>query len=142
MNGPHVDGSTTVYRTYRFRIYPTRGQRLGLEAQFGFACDLYNAALEQRRYVWRGQRRSVSLYEQFRELTDVRAAGIGPDRMSCSAMREPLRRLEHAFHGFFRRVKAGEKPGYPRFRSRRRYNSLTWEAVSYTHLTLPTICSV
>jgi putative transposase len=43
-------------------------------------------------------------------------------------MRNPLRRLDRAFHSFFRRVQAGEKPGYPRFRSRRRYDSLTWDA--------------
>ena len=42
-------------------------------------------------------------------------------------MREPLRRLDRAFAGFFRRVKTGEKPGYPRFRSRRRYDSLAWD---------------
>ena len=43
-------------------------------------------------------------------------------------MRSPLRRLERAYQAFFRRVKAGEKPGYPRFRSRRRYDSLTWDS--------------
>jgi putative transposase len=118
---------TQVNRTYRFRIYPTRRQRLGLEAQLGFACDLYNAALEQRRYAWRrGQR--VGYVSQCRELTALRAAGDGPPQMSCAAMRSPLRRLERAYQAFFRRVKAGEKPGYPRFRSRRRYDSLTWDS--------------
>ena len=47
--------------------------------------------------------------------------------MSCHAMRDPLRRLDRAFAAFFRRLMAGEKPGYPRFRSRRRYDSLTWD---------------
>ncbi len=42
-------------------------------------------------------------------------------------MRDPLRRLDRAFAAFFRRLKAGEKPGYPRFRSRHRYDSLTWD---------------
>ena len=115
-------------RTYRYRIYPTIRQRLALEAQLGFACRLYNAALEQRRYAWRGRHRSVSLYEQFRELTDVRAASMGPANMNCSAMRDPLRRLDRAFTAFFRRVNSGVKPGYPRFRSARRYDSLTWES--------------
>src|SRR5438128_4478432 len=113
-------------RTFRYRIYPSVRQRLALEAQLGFACQIYNAALEQRRYAWRGRHRSVSLYEQFRELTDVRAASIGPTMLSCSAMRDPLRRLDLAFVAFFRRVEAGAKPGYPRFRSARRYDSLTW----------------
>jgi putative transposase len=114
-------------RTYRYRIYPTVRLRLALEAQLGFACQLYNAALEQRRYAWRGRHRSVSLYEQFRDLTEVRAARMGPAQMNCSAMRDPLRRLDRAFVAFFRRVKAGAKPGYPRFRSVRRYDSLTWD---------------
>src|SRR3989442_6384133 len=115
-------------RTYRYRIYPTVRLQLALEAQLGFACQLYNAALEQRRYAWRGRHLSVSLYEQFRELTAVRGAGMGPAQMSCSAMRDPLRRLDRAFAAFFRRVKAGAKPGYPRFRTHRRHDSLTWDA--------------
>jgi putative transposase len=115
-------------RTYRYRIYPTVRLRLAIEAQLRFACQLYNAALEQRRYAWRGRHQSVSLYEQFRDLTEVRAARMGPAQMSCSAMRDPLRRLDRAFAAFFRRVNAGVKPGYPRFRSVRRYDSLTWDS--------------
>ena len=42
---------TQLRRTYRYRIYPTLRQRLALEAQLDFACQLYNAALEQRRYA-------------------------------------------------------------------------------------------
>ncbi len=119
---------TRLRRTYRYRIYPTVRQRLALEAQLGFACQLYNAALEERRYAWRGRHRSISLYEQFRELTDVRAANMGPAKMSCSAMRDPLRRLDRAFTAFFHRVKVGAKPGYPRFRSVHRYDSVTWDS--------------
>jgi len=106
-------------RTYRYRLYPT--------AQLGFACELYNATLEQRRDAWLGRRRSLSYVAQYRELTDSRAHGMGPAGMSCHAMRDPLRRLDRAFAAFFRRAKAGQKPGYPRFRSRRRYDSLTWD---------------
>ena len=124
---PTMVDDSRVLRTYRYRIYPTVRQRLALEAQLRFACQLYNAGLEQRRYAWRGRQRSVSLYEQFRELTDVRAAGMGPAQMSCSAMRDPLRRLDRAYAAFFRRIRAGTKPGYPRFRSARRYDSLTWD---------------
>jgi len=120
--------NTKLNRTYRYRIYPTLRQRLALDAQLGFACQLYNAALEERRYAWRGRHRPIFLFQQFRELTDVRAAGLGPAQMSCSAMRDPLRRLDRAFAAFFRRVKAGTAPGYPRFRSARRYDSLTWDA--------------
>ena len=126
---PHhrrMDGHVILRRTYRYRIYPTARQRLALEAQLRFACELYNAALEQRRDAWRSQRRALNYVTQCRELTDVRAAGLGPVQMNCTAMRDPLRRLDRAFAAFFRRVKARTNPGYPRFRASRRYDSLTW----------------
>src|SRR6266513_4270291 len=50
------------------------------------------------------------------------------DALPISAMRDPIRRLDRAFAAFFRRVKAGVKPGHPRFRSVRRYDSLTWDS--------------
>ena len=117
----------SIRRTYRYRIYPTVRQRLALGAQLSFACHLYNAALEQRRDAWRCRRLSIGYAAQCRDLTDVRRAGMGPPGMSCHAMRDPLRRLDRALSAFFRRAKAGEKPGYPRFRSIRRYDSLTWD---------------
>src|SRR5207237_1270612 len=70
--------------------------------------------------------RHLSLYDQQRQLTEVRAAGIAPIGMNCQAQREPLRRLDRAFQAYFRRVKAGEKPGYPRHQGESRYDSLTW----------------
>ena len=121
-----MDDQDMLRRTYRYRIYPTLRQELALEAQLRFACELYNAALEQRRDAWRRQRRSLSYVTQCRDLTDLRAAGLGPGQMNCTAMRDPLRRLDRAFAAFFRRVKAGTKAGYPRFRAARRYDSLTW----------------
>jgi putative transposase len=123
-----VDSNAILRRSYRYRIYPTVRHRIALEAQLRFACQLYNAALEQRRDAWRRRRRSLTLFAQHRELTAVRAAALGPADMSCSAMRDPLGRLDRAFAAFFRRVKGGTKPGYPRFRSARRYDSLTWDS--------------
>ncbi len=116
-----------LQRTYRYRLYPTARQELALNSQLAFACELYNAALEQRRDAWRRQRQSLGYVAQCRDLTELRVAGGGPPGMSCFAMRDPLRRLDRAFAAFFRRVKAGQKPGYPRFRARRRYDSLTWD---------------
>ncbi len=122
-----------LQRTYRYRLFPTAQQRLAFQNQLGFACELYNSALEQRRDAWRRRRRSVSYVAQCRDLTDIRVHALGPPGMSCFAMRDPLRRLDRAFAAFFRRVKAGEKPGYPRFRSRRRYDSLTWDTWRLQH---------
>src|SRR3989442_13660458 len=101
---------TWLRRTYRYRIYPTVRLRLALEAQFGFACQLYNAALEERRYAWRGRHRAVTLYEQFRELTAVGAGGAGAGNMYFPAMRGPSSPLDTPLSRLFRRVTHGGHP--------------------------------
>jgi putative transposase len=88
--------------------------------------ELYNAGLQERRDAWQMCRETVGFYAQSAQLKDVRRirpeyAGI--DFLVCE---DALRRLQRAFDGFFRRVKAGKTPGYPRFRGRARYNSVTF----------------
>lgn len=141
MDGAAQSQPLRLLRTFRYRIYPTVGQRSALVAQLAFACELYNAALEQRRDAWRSRRRSISYAAQCRDLTEVRSSELGPTGMSCHAMRDPLRRLDRSFAAFFRRLKSGDKPGYPRFRSRRRYDTLTWDQWMLRHgrLRLPGI---
>ncbi|MGH8574527.1 MAG: RNA-guided endonuclease InsQ/TnpB family protein, partial [Gammaproteobacteria bacterium] len=113
-----------VRRTYRYRLYPTRRQVEMLEAQLGEACDLYNAALQHRRDMWRNHAADVSYRDQSAELREMRAAGLLDSGANFWSQQAVLRRLDRAFAAFFRRVKAGEKPGYPRFKSRRRFNTL------------------
>ena len=93
----------------------------------GLQCELYNAALEERRGAWRWERRSVSYVDQCRTLTSLRA--VRPEVLACgvTVCRGTLRRLDWAFQGFYRRCRAGERAGYPRFRSRSRWYSLQWE---------------
>ena len=78
---------------------------------------LYNAALEERRTAWESEQRGVTLYDQMKGLTSQRKddpEGLGS--VAVKAERGMLMRLDRAFKAFFRRCKAGEKPGYPRFR--------------------------
>jgi putative transposase len=69
---------------------------------------------------------SLNYYDQANQLKVIRAAGeVGI--ANFSACQDVLRRVDKSFAAFFRRMKAGDnKPGYPRFRSRSRYDSLTW----------------
>ena len=78
---------------------------------------LYNSALEERKNAWEKDRKSVSLYDQMKGLTRKRKAD--PERLGSIAVkveRGMLFRLDRAYQAFFRRCKAGEKPGHPRFR--------------------------
>jgi putative transposase len=112
-------------RTYRYRLYPTRQQDAALHAQVDEACRLYNACLDERRSAWRMQRISLGYYEQANQLKAIRAAGdVGV--ANFSACQDVLRRVDKTFKAFFARVKRGDKAGYPRFKPRQRYDSLTY----------------
>jgi putative transposase len=85
---------------------------------------LYNAALQERRDAWK-QRVSINYYTQANQLKEIRAAGdLGLADFSCC--QDILRRVNKTYEAFFRRVKRGEKAGYPRFKSRRRFDSITF----------------
>lgn len=113
-------------RTYRHRLCPTRRQTAALEGQLGEACDLYNAAFEHRRRMWHHHHRAVSYGDQSAELRGLRAAGLLDAEANFWSQQDVLRRLDRAFAAFFRRARAGERPGYPRYKARSRFDTLTW----------------
>jgi len=127
-------GSVRRCRSFRFLVSPTVCQRAALVGLLGLQCELYNAALEDRRGAWRWEHRSVSYVDQCRTLTTLRA--IRPEVLTCgvTVCRGTLKRLDWAFAGFYRRCRAGQAPGFPRFRSRSRWDSLQWEDRSGWHL--------
>lgn len=113
-------------RTFKYRVYPNRAQAEALDAQLDEACRLYNGALQERRDAWRMQRTSLSYYHQANQLKAIRADG-SLDLANFSACQDVLRRVDKTFKAFFARVKRGERRvGFPRFRSRRRYDTLTF----------------
>ena len=88
---------------------------------------LYNVALEQRRTWWgRGQGKGATYYQQKAELPDLKAAYPEFGAIHAHVLQDVILRLDRAFQAFFRRVKAGETPGYPRFQGRGRYTSFTF----------------
>src|SRR5881227_209376 len=110
---------------YKYRLYPNQAQAWFLENQLHEACELYNAALEERRDAWKVCRKSIHYYDQAKQLKPMREEGLlGLANFSCC--QDVLRRLDKTFQAFFVRVRRGEKPGFPRFRSFRRYDSITF----------------
>ena len=70
-------------------------------------------------------RKRISYQDQCRSLTQVRhddPDGLG--HLNVAAARGALQRVDRAYQAFFRRCKDGGKPGYPRFRSHRRYTTI------------------
>lgn len=92
---------------------------------------LYNRAIAWRANAWKYEKRSVSRFDQINGLTPLRrerAEFAALDRHSCDAV---MGRVQFAFDGFFRRVKAGQNPGYPRFKGPGRYRSITYRRTGW-----------
>jgi putative transposase len=112
-------------KSFKYRIYPNKAQTEALIYQLREACDLYNCALDERIGAYRICRKSITYYDQASQLKPMRAEGlIGVANFSCC--QDILRRLDKTFKAFFGRIKRGGRPGFPRFKSSRRYDSLTF----------------
>ena len=114
---------TKFHRTYQHRAYTSRAGYERIAEVLRESARLYNAALEEWHWAYRAGV-SVTLYSQYRELTAIRAEDAFWGNVSIHVGRGVLRRADRARKAFFRRVKAGEKPGYPRFKSSRRWHTV------------------
>ncbi|QIZ00857.1 RNA-guided endonuclease InsQ/TnpB family protein [Streptomyces sp. S1D4-11] len=117
-----------MIRAYKFRLRPTVRQTQALSEMLRDHCSLYNGALQERRDAYRhSSKTSIRYGDQSAQLKEIRA--FDPERQgrwSFSSQQCTLRRLDKAFQAFFRRVKAGQTPGYPRFKGAGHFDTVTF----------------
>ncbi|MBA9007553.1 RNA-guided endonuclease InsQ/TnpB family protein [Thermomonospora cellulosilytica] len=114
-------------RAYKFLLRPTSRQTVALVACLEEHRQLYNAALEHRRTAYRMAGAKIRYGDQSAELKHIRGDDPGGQgRWSFSSQQATLRRLDKAFAAFFRRRKAGQTPGYPRFKGRGWFDTVEW----------------
>jgi putative transposase len=109
--------------TFRYRLLPTRRQHHALEHILKDQRQLYNAALEERIDAYRKQGVTRTYIDQSRALTEWRQSDSDGASVPVNLQRWTLKRLDDAYRAFFRRVRVGGKPGFPRFRGRGRFDS-------------------
>jgi putative transposase len=105
-----------VRKTYKYKLIPTPTQERELGRVLGLCRWLYNTALEQRIMAWQRVRISVSRFQQEAELKDIRAEMPEYAAIHSHVLQDVLARLDKTYRAFFRRVQAGEKAGFPRYR--------------------------
>ena len=113
-----------IIRTYKCRAKLTRSGHEALSRVFGMCTTLYNACLEERIDCYKKTGESRSYYDQCKALTEVRADDPEYASISVQVFRGVLGRIDKAYKSFFRRVKAKEKAGFPRFNSGRRWRTI------------------
>jgi putative transposase len=116
-----------MLRTYKYLLRPNTEQEKQLNFLLWHSRVVYNAALEQRITTYQETGKGVRYREQWAHFRDLRRENpetLG--RLNASSLQHTLRRLDKSFSAFFRRLKAGEKPGFPRFKSRQRFKSIEY----------------
>ena len=112
-----------VMLTHKLRMtVRTKRQREVLCEALETSRLLYNAGLEERSGAWRKAKPNIDLHDQYKSLT-VLSGDPSLHGLPVALLRWPLKRLDLAFKGFFRRVRQGQAPGFPRFRSISRWTS-------------------
>src|SRR5215467_5395248 len=116
---PNSSTVPTPRKTVQYKLQPTPEQERALEDVLHRCRTLYNRALEQPITWWRrGQGRSVSRYQQEAELKDLRAEFPEYAAVHSHVLQDVLARLDKTYQDVFRRVSAGEKPGFPAIRAK------------------------
>lgn len=113
-------------KTYQFRIYPTKKQETTLNAWLALCCQVYNAALQERRDAYRMAGISLGFAHQCAELPTCKEVCPELAEVNAQVLQNVVKRVDLAFQAFFRGGNTGKKIGYPRFKSRLRYHSLTF----------------
>jgi putative transposase len=119
-----------LIRSYKYRFYPSKNQKLCLEETLLLCRQLYNAAVEQRRYSWKAGY-GINYRTQQNQLPELKRSMPEFRTVYSQVLQDALRRVDRTFASFFDRVERrhrGEriKVGYPRFKPASRYNSITY----------------
>jgi putative transposase len=113
-------------KTYKYRLLGSRETFTNAEKWLVLCQRLYNVALEQRIKCYQQFSKSLSCYDQINQLPELRAEFPEYADVGSQVLQDVIERLDKAYKAFFRRVKnGGGKAGFPRFRSRDRYDSFT-----------------
>lgn len=118
-------------RVYQYRLYPTKNQETILRDTLEYCRYIYNETLSLRKKEWEENKKSLSLFDTNKYLTEWKRQKPILNTIYAQVLQEVQVRVDLAFKAFFRRVKRGEKPGYPRFKGFGRYDSITYTQIGF-----------
>ncbi len=118
-------------KTFIYRLKPSKSQRTKLAQTLELCRWVYNETLATRKNAWEQENKSLSLYDTNKLLTAWKREHPELKGVFSQVLQNVQERVDLAFKAFFRRVKAGEKAGYPRFRGYGWYDSFTFKQFGF-----------
>jgi putative transposase len=118
-------------KTYKFRLNPTSHQRNTLNNTLELCRWVYNETLSIRKNAWENEKKSISHYDTIKMLPGWKKEKPELSQVYSQTLQEVCTRVDLAYKAFFRRVKAKENPGYPRFKGYGQYTSFTYTQTGF-----------
>ncbi|MFN8493717.1 MAG: transposase [Caldilineaceae bacterium] len=112
-----------MLKAFKYRLYPSKSQAKTLNATLETCRRFYNDCLAERKEAYEQEKRTVSKFEQLRKVKTLKEANPYAKAIHSHVLQVVVADLDQAFQAFFRRIKRGETPGYPRFKGRNRFDS-------------------
>ncbi|MFN8492355.1 MAG: transposase [Caldilineaceae bacterium] len=113
--------------TYKYRLFPTSAQRTKLESVLEICRWVYNDTLGIRKDTYEQTGKGLSFYDTCKLLTEWKASKPALKEVHSQVLQNVQERVDLAYQAFFRRVKLGEEPGFPRFKGKGVYDSFTFK---------------
>ncbi len=110
-----------MFKAFVYRLFPSQSQRGRLEAVRETYRHFYNACRRERKEAYEERGETISKTVQLRKVKVEKATSPYALDIHSHILQNVVADLDKAFEAFFRRVKAGENPGYPRFKVRNRF---------------------
>src|SRR5665647_1411643 len=117
--------------TFKYRLHPSKSQRTKLMQTLEICRSVYNETLATRKSIWEQEHKTLSLHDTNKLLPIWKQEHPELKGVYSQVLQNVQERVDLAFKAFFRRVKAGEKPGYPRFRGLGWYDSFTFKQYGF-----------
>ena len=111
-------------KAFKYKLRkPNKEVTTKLENHLYLCAELYNAALQERRDAYRLNRISINYFDQANQLADTKKIRDDLTEIHSQVLQDILKRVDKTFKSFFARVKRGDKAGFPRFKSAKRFDS-------------------
>jgi putative transposase len=116
-----------IIKAYKFRILnPSKIVQERLGQTLDLCRNLYNAALQERRDAFQINQISINYQAQQNQLPEIKLTNPEYKNIHSQVLQNVLKRVEKSFDGFFRRIKAKQTAGFPRFKNAHRFDSFCY----------------
>ncbi|CAG8852043.1 11858_t:CDS:1, partial [Gigaspora margarita] len=121
-------------KTFKYRLYPNKQQKEKINQTLETCRILYNEFLAERKEAYEQEQRKITCFEQINSLPSRKETNPFLGEVFSQILQDIARRVHKNFLAFFRRLKtqaengvsAKQKAGYPRFKSKFRYDNFTY----------------